>query len=181
MLLDEPGRAAVPPRSRCEHCVEPGIFKARIPRPVNTGRPAEEQARGALAPHASNEVRNETRWDVREPEQPKTRAACFREADQPVDPPRRQLARSKGIVEAGGHGLEAELSLARVYDVGRARPVEPVRSRARHCAFGGDAIENDIQKQREPGLAADRGQLLDCRVCIAARFQCGIGSLEIVR
>ena len=89
---------------------------------------------------------------VGEPEQPESGGACFRETNEPIDPPRGEFIRALRIFETRRHGLKAEASLARIDDVRRAGPVEPVRRRARHGAVGGDPVKNDVEQQRETRL-----------------------------
>src|ERR1041385_9091238 len=84
------------------------------------------------------------------------------------------------IVKACGDGIETELGLARIDNVRRTGAIEPVGCRARHRTLGGDAVENDIEKQRQPDLATDCCKLLDGSVSVAMRFQRGIGSFENV-
>ena len=118
---------------------------------------------------------------VREPEQPESGGACFRETNEPIDPPRGEFIGALRIFKTRRHGLKAEASLAGIHNVRRAGPVEPVWCRARHCAVGGDPVENDVEKERGPGFIADLRQFPDCRVRVTIWFQRWIGSLEIVR
>ena len=118
---------------------------------------------------------------VGKPEQPESGGACFRETNEPIDPPCGELACALRIFETRRHGLKAKARLARIHNVRRAGPIEPVRRRAGHCAVGGDPVENDVEQQRQPRLIADRREFPDCRVRVTIWFQRRIGALEIVR
>ena len=96
---------------------------------------------------------DEMRRYVRKPEQPESRSTCLRQADETIDPPCGELVGALRVVEPRRNGLEAELDLARGYDIGRTGPIEPVGRRAGHRAVDSDAVENDVEQQRESGLA----------------------------
>ena len=181
VLFDEPGRTPVPPWRRGKHGIEPGAFQFAVVRPRKSGRPAEEKARRAFALHALDQCFDEMRRYVRQPEQPESGGARFRETNETIDPPRGQLPRPLRILKTRGHRLQTELSLTGVDDVVRSRPIEPVRRRAGHGTVHSDAVENHVEQQRESRLAGDRRQLLDRRIGVPGGLQGRVGSLEIVR
>ncbi len=118
---------------------------------------------------------------VRQPEQPESGGARFRETNETVDPPRGKLSRPLRVLKTRRYSLQTELSLTWVDDVVRSRPIEPVRRRAGHGAVDSDPVKNHVKQQRESRLAGDRRQFLDRPVGVCRGLQGGIGPLEIVR